>query len=218
MLARARVKNREAKKHKIATAAFSSNGPFDCVVIDPPWPMRKIDRDDYPNQDAFDYPTMSEDELTAFWAKRSRASSRLIAMFYVDDAGFLPVALRLLKIVVAQVCADNGVVEAGRIQPVGLPQYNMEFVIYARKGSPIFIDTKDFNCGFQAARREHSRKPDYFYDLVRRVTGGSRIDVFSREKREGFAQYGNELDRFTRPTALSGKDVQRAGKGGSANA
>jgi hypothetical protein len=31
---------------------------------------------------------------------------------------------------------------------------------------------------------------------VRRVTAAPRIDVFSREAREGFAQYGNETEKF----------------------
>ena len=39
-------------------------------------------------------------------------------------------------------------------------------------------------------------KPDKFYNLVKEVSPEPRIDMFSREKREGFAQYGNELDRF----------------------
>jgi N6-adenosine-specific RNA methylase IME4 len=29
------------------------------------------------------------------------------------------------------------------------------------------------------------------------VAAGPRIDVFSREAREGFAQFGNEADKFT---------------------
>jgi MT-A70. len=33
------------------------------IVIDPPWPMKKIERDVAPNQVEFDYPTMSEEEL-----------------------------------------------------------------------------------------------------------------------------------------------------------
>jgi N6-adenosine-specific RNA methylase IME4 len=45
-------------------------------------------------------------------------------------------------------------------------------------------------------RREHSRKPDEFYDTIRRVTFGPRIDVFGRERREGFEVWGNEPDRF----------------------
>ena len=50
---------------------------------------------------------------------------------------------------------------------------------------------------FEGARREYSRKPDEFYDTIRRVTDGRRIDMFSREAREGFDQYGDETSRFT---------------------
>ena len=60
----------------------------------------------------------------------------------------------------------------------------------------VFIDTKDFACCFEAPRREHSRKP-IFYETIKRVTGGSRIDVFAREIHDGFAQYGNEIGKFT---------------------
>jgi N6-adenosine-specific RNA methylase IME4 len=84
----------------------------------------------------------------------------------------------------------------GGFQPHGLPQYNSEFVIYGRRGNAKFCDTQAFNTCFQAERREHSRKPDAFYDTVRRVTDDGRIDVFSREKRDGFDQYGNEPDKF----------------------
>jgi N6-adenosine-specific RNA methylase IME4 len=83
----------------------------------------------------------------------------------------------------------------GGFQPTGFPQFNCEFIIYARKGSPKFIDTKGFPCC--APRREHSRKPDEFYDIVSLVTNGPRIDVFSRGQREGFAQFGNEADKFS---------------------
>jgi N6-adenosine-specific RNA methylase IME4 len=68
--------------------------------------------------------------------------------------------------------------------------------VYSRIGAPKFIDTKAFPACFNAPRREHSRKPDEFYRLVERVTAGPRIDIFSRESREGFDQYGNEPDKF----------------------
>ena len=49
---------------------------------------------------------------------------------------------------------------------------------------------------FSGKVREHSRKPDEFYDLVRRASPGPRIDIFSREKRDGFDQYGHEVGKF----------------------
>ncbi len=111
---------------------------------------------------------------------------------------FLPAAFRLVEGWGFKYVLLMTWIKAGGFQPVGMPQYNAEHIVYARRGSPIFIDTTDFKIGFEAPRREHSRKPDKFYDTIKRVTGGSRIDIFSREPRDGFAQYGNETRKFSR--------------------
>ena len=44
--------------------------------------------------------------------------------------------------------------------------------------------------------REHSRKPDSFYDLVNRLCVGAKLDFFSREKRKGWEQVGNTPELF----------------------
>jgi hypothetical protein len=44
----------------------SHPGQFETIVIDPPWPMTKIERDLRPNQAGFSYPTMSDGELREF--------------------------------------------------------------------------------------------------------------------------------------------------------
>jgi hypothetical protein len=31
-------------------------GLYDVIVVDPPWPMEKIERDERPNQSEFEYP------------------------------------------------------------------------------------------------------------------------------------------------------------------
>jgi N6-adenosine-specific RNA methylase IME4 len=193
LLARQRQETKQEKKHEVLTAAFSAEGPFDVVVIDPPWPMQKIDRDERPNQDAFDYPVMTEEQLAAFWPKE--LADRLTPdchVFCWTTQKFLPAAIRLMDAWKLRYLLTMVWHKTGGFQPHDLPQYNCEFVVYARQGAPVFTDTKDFPCCFTGDRREHSRKPDRFYEIVRRVTGGSRVDVFSREPREGFAQFGNE--------------------------
>ena len=50
---------------------------------------------------------------------------------------------------------------------------------------------------FLADRREHSRKPDEFYRIVESMSPGPRIDIFSREKRPGWDQFGNQCDYFS---------------------
>ena len=195
-----RTAKAEARRAELAEVAsrpvILPEGKFGTIVIDPPWQMEKIERDVAPDQVAFDYPTMDEEQLVAFGEKVNGCAADDCHMFMWTTHKHLPFALRLLtawgwKYVLTMVWH-----KPGGFQPFGLPQYNCEFAIYARKGSPKFVDTKAFNVCFQAPRREHSRKPDEFYDVVRRVTGDGRIDIFSREPRDGFAQLGNESDKF----------------------
>jgi N6-adenosine-specific RNA methylase IME4 len=188
---------RRCKQKQVLDAAFSEEGPFDVVVIDPPRDMQKIDREVRTNQDAFDYPVMKVEEIEAWWEKNMAGKLKPdVHLFIWATSKWLRSAIDLAKAFGFRFVLPMVWFKNGGFQPVGLPQFNCEFVVYARLGAPQFVETKDFFCGFQAPRREHSRKPDAFYDTVRRVNAGSRVDVFARERRDGFAVYGNEVDRF----------------------
>lgn len=167
---------------------------FGTIVIDPPWEMEKIERQVRPNQRGFDYPVMTEAALADF-PVRSLAGDDC-HLFCWTTQKHLPMALRLLDVWGFRYTFLMTWHKPGGFQPHGLPQYNSEFVVYGRCGTAKFRDTQAFNTCFQAERREHSRKPDVFYETIRRVTGDGRIDVFSREKRDGFEQYGNEAGKF----------------------
>jgi N6-adenosine-specific RNA methylase IME4 len=194
-----RAERAEVRKAELAIvkerAPSLPTDTYDVIVIDPPWDMQKIERDVRPNQVAFDYPTMSEEELSEFDVPSISADD--CHLFCWTTHKFLPSALRLVEAWGFRYVMTMVWHKPGGFQPIGLPQYNCEFALYARKGSPRFVDTKSFFACFEAPRREHSRKPDEFYDVIRRVTDGRRIDVFSRENRDGFEQFGNEADKFS---------------------
>jgi N6-adenosine-specific RNA methylase IME4/ParB-like chromosome segregation protein Spo0J len=190
--------NREHRAAEKAAAAELPvpTGRYRTIVIDPPWEMEKVVRDVRPNtvNFGFEYPTMNEAELAAFDVGAMAHDD--CHLFCWTTQKHLPIALRLIeawgfKYVLCMVWHKSG-----GFQPYNLPQYNCEFAIYARRGAPEFVDTKAFFTCFEAPRREHSRKPDEFYAVIERVTPGPRIDVFSREARAGFDQFGNETEKF----------------------
>lgn len=165
-----------------------ADGEYDVIVIDPPWKMEMIEREVRPNQAKFDYPTMTEDELKEL---EIPASDDCHLWLWTTHKN-LPSALCLLEAWGFRYVCTFVWHKPGGFQPVGLPQYNSEFALYARRGTPIFESTKDFPVCFNAKRGAHSEKPQVFYEMIKRVTAGRRLDMFSRRGIDGFDAWGNE--------------------------
>jgi N6-adenosine-specific RNA methylase IME4 len=166
-------------------------GVYDVIIIDPPWPVKKILRHAAPKQVEWDYPTMSVDEIINLELPMSENCH----IFLWTTQKFLPHALKIIEYWNLKYCCTFVWKKAKGFQVGKLPQFNCEFCIYCKKGKPVFIDLKDFKTCFEGTQKVHSTKPKEFYELVKRVTAGRRLDMFGRNRHEGFEIWGLEAGK-----------------------
>jgi len=187
--------NKERLETIKAQPVIVPEGKFQTIVIDPPWPMNRIHRDLYPDKVGFDYPTMTEDELRECPYVPDKAADDCHLYLWTTHR-FLPMAFRLAEHWGFKYqCLMTWVKNEGMVPYSWM--YSTEHVLFCRKGN-LQLDRLGLRLDFAAKKREQSRKPDEFYDLVRQASPGPRIDIFSREKREGFEQFGfvEEVNKF----------------------
>lgn len=73
---------------------------------------------------------------------------------------------------------------------------NAEYVILGRRGDPPERLSKSIKQIICTPRREHSRKPDEVYHRIERYAEGPYLDLFGRQRREGWTVRGNESAKF----------------------
>lgn len=170
------------------------NSTYRTVVIDPPWEIKKIGRVVAPNQIEMDYPMMSVKEIIDFPIIPNSFEKSGCHIYLWTTHKHLPDALDIFKSWgVKYQCVLTWIKNVG-FTPFSW-MYSTELVLFGRVGSLPLLKN-GLRIDFNGKVREHSRKPDEFYDLVRQASPEPRIDIFSREKRDGFEQYGNEVNRF----------------------
>lgn len=72
-----------------------------------------------------------------------------------------------------------------------------EHCLLGARGKPVFLHG-NHGTALEAARREHSRKPDEFFLMVEQVCPGSRVELFSRQERDGWQAFGDQVGTFTK--------------------
>lgn len=168
-------------------------GKYSCVVIDPPWQVEKILRDVRPKQRDFDYATMSVEEITKLSIKKLAHDDCHLYLWTTHK--YLPSAFDIVEAWGFKYqCLMTWVKNVG-MTPFSW-MYSTEHVLFCVKGSLPLL-RKGVRLDFQARVREHSRKPDEFYEIVKKASPSPRIDMFSREKHKGFEQWGDELGKFS---------------------
>lgn len=172
-------------------------------MIDPPWLKKKGGlRKARPNQGkSLDYPTMSTQDIFTLLDKEvfSQTEDLHTVFMWTIEQYLIECDTFMIDRGYRRHCRfiwdkTNGVAPAFTVR------YSHEYLIWYYKPKMIPIAKEQqgkYMTVFSEKSREHSRKPEYAYNMIDNLyPNTNKLDVFSREKRDGWEQYGNEINHF----------------------
>ena len=175
---------------EIEKGVETPDGLFDVIAIDPPWNYG-TEYNSSGRRVANPYPEMTQEELKAI---EIPAADNCV-MFLWTTHKFIWDAKELLDAWGFEY-RSMLVWDKQKIGMGNLIRMQCEFCLVGIKGKPVFKDNHSVRDLISEPRREHSRKPDVFYQLVNDLCVGRKLDFFSREPREGWCAYGNDTEKF----------------------
>jgi N6-adenosine-specific RNA methylase IME4 len=170
-------------------------GLFDVVSVDPPWPYEGESKnltsfDSVGRRVANPYPEMSIGQIKSI---ELPLMDNAVVLLWTTHK-FLPDAFEILK----EWNLDYKATLVWNKEKIGMGAWfrmQCEFCLVGIKGKPYWENTT-YRDIITESRREHSRKPDSFFEMIEKITMGNRLEYFSREKREGWKVFGNDINKF----------------------
>lgn len=191
-------------------------GQFSTILADPPWQFQNRTGKMAPeHKRLLRYGTMELEEILELPVPQLAAASSHLYL-WVPNA-LVSEGLQVMKrwgftyktnLVWYKVRRDGGPDGRG----VGFYFRNVtELVLFGVRGSMRTLAPGRREVNIIATRkREHSRKPDEFYDLIERCSPGPYLELFARRPRAGWTQWGNELVESQANLPLKARTAQLA--------
>jgi len=184
-----RATNIQEQKDVIQSGLNTITGKYDIIVIDPPWEYG-TNYNPETRRVASPYPEMSQQELLNI----NLPSEDNCILWLWTTHKFIFDAKELInkwgfeyKCILVWDKDKMGMESWLRMQA--------EFCLFAIKGKPLW-DSKNIRDIIREPRREHSRKPEGFYQMIDNNFIGKKLDYFSRNERNGWDVFGNNTEKF----------------------
>ncbi|NDL65910.1 MT-A70 family methyltransferase [Acerihabitans arboris] len=188
---------------------------YKLILADPPWTYRDKAADGNRGV-AYKYPTMTIQDLCRLpvWDIADPAAC-LLAMWWVpsmptealkvmDAWGFRLMTMKGLTWHKTNKHKGNSAIGMGH-----LTRANSEDCLFAVRGRlPKRMDASICQ-HFTASRMDHSAKPPIARQMLERLLGDvARVELFARDRAEGWASWGNECDNSIElwPGGITGKE------------
>ena len=181
---------------------FNTNKKYKVIYADPPWYFKtysSLGEGRNPNNH---YPCMEIKDIENLPVANLADKDCVLLMWVVD--AMLDQAIGIIKAwgfkykTVGFTWAKTNRKKLGFFTGLGYwTRGNPEMCLLATKGSPKRI-SKSVPQLVVEQRREHSRKPDIIYNHIENLLDGPYVELFARNTRPGWDNWGNEVDKFNK--------------------
>lgn len=172
-----------------ANEAAAPSGKYRVIYADPPWSYGNTQPDYHPEQRDH-YPAMSLDDIAAM-PVRDWAMDNAVLFLWVTS----PILEEAFRVVSAWGFKYKASFVWDKVKH-NMGHYNSvrhELLLVCVRGSCQPDVRRLFDSVVTEERTEHSRKPTIFRDMIREIyTTGPYIELFARERKDGWDAYGNE--------------------------
>ena len=189
-------------------------GQYQCIVIDPPW-FYRLRNQDKTHRNRIPYQPMRTEEILALPVPElcDRAGCVLFLWFtnnhMVEAAQCLQTwGFDLKTIVTWQKITKAGTPHLGTGH--WLRNCTEHCALAVRGNMKAFAGRTLTNQStiLHAPRREHSRKPPEFFELVDKLCPDmTKLEMFARESRDGWDCWGDQAEMFDRPVEERDGDI-----------
>jgi len=184
--------NEIRKNGKIYESKELPDGKFNVIYADPPWPIGSIVMDKWESPIDDKYPIMSIEDIINLPIKELSADD--CSLFIWTTHTFLHDCLDIIKewgfkyFCTITWNKGNGWTQFGFHKMT-------EFLLFAYKGK-ININQygKSIPTLIEEKKTYHSKKPDSIRDMIKDKTPDGRLELFARDKYDGWIVWGNEIN------------------------
>ncbi len=177
---------------------------YKCLVVDPPW-FYHLRKNDKTHRNRIPYPPMKIEEILDLPIPKLCHKEGIVLWLWFTNNHMLEASqcLQVWGFEMKTILTWVKVSKAGnpRIGTGHWLRNCTEHCILATKGKPSSFSFQKLltnqSTVLMAERREHSRKPEEFYQLVEHLCPESRFELFARTRRPGWDCWGNEVDKFS---------------------
>ena len=183
-------------------------GGWPCIAADPPWRFKSNSVARPGRNSLRHYDCMSLEEIASMPVKETVADNAVLWLWITGPFlaigahipimkawGFKPTAMGFdwvkLNKGASLPFAPKDLFMGGGLTT----RKNVEYVVIGKRGRSL-RQSASVRSTIVAPIREHSRKPDEFFERVEAYCPGPRLELFARESRPGWMSFGNEADKF----------------------